>query len=120
MPRAMCAAIAPFRSFMSASISARFWPRSCVARWAKKSAGTMVLPLRALTIGLITYVAAAPHLPLAGAPRANGRATLSVGEARRLAALAALFVPVTLFWAVYEQQGNTIALWADDFTDRRL
>ncbi len=73
-----------------------------------------------MTIGLITYVAAAPHLPLAGAPRANGRATLSVGEARRLAALAALFVPVTLFWAVYEQQGNTIALWADDFTDRRL
>src|SRR3954452_1361154 len=73
-----------------------------------------------MMIGLITYVAAAPHLPLAGAPRANGRATLSVGEARRLAALAALFVPVTLFWAVYEQQGNTIALWADDFTDRRL
>src|SRR3954451_754164 len=73
-----------------------------------------------MTIGLITYVAAAPHLPLAGAPRANGRPTLSVGEARRLAALAALFVPVTLFWAVYEQQGNTIALWADDFTDRTV
>ena len=24
-----------------------------------------------------------------------------------------LFVPVTFFWAAYEQQGNTIALWAD-------
>ena len=27
-------------------------------------------------------------------------------------------LPVTLFWATYEQQGNTIALWADDYTDR--
>jgi POT family proton-dependent oligopeptide transporter len=27
---------------------------------------------------------------------------------------------VTLFWAAYEQQGNTIALWADDKTDRTV
>ena len=31
-----------------------------------------------------------------------------------------LFLPVTLFWATYEQQGNTIALWADDNTDRTI
>ena len=31
-----------------------------------------------------------------------------------------LFVPITLFWATYEQQGNTIALWADDYTDRTI
>ncbi len=31
-----------------------------------------------------------------------------------------LFVPVTFFWATYEQQGNTIALWADDYTDRTI
>ena len=24
---------------------------------------------------------------------------------------------MTFFWATYEQQGNTIALWADDYTD---
>ena len=35
-------------------------------------------------------------------------------------ALIALFVPTTLFWATYEQQGNTIALWADDHTDRTI
>jgi POT family proton-dependent oligopeptide transporter len=29
-------------------------------------------------------------------------------------------VPVTLWWACYEQQGNTIALWAMDNTDRTL
>jgi POT family proton-dependent oligopeptide transporter len=27
---------------------------------------------------------------------------------------------VTFFWATYEQQGNTIALWADDHTDRTI
>ncbi|MGB7782919.1 MAG: MFS transporter, partial [Pseudolabrys sp.] len=31
-----------------------------------------------------------------------------------------LFAPVSLFWATYEQQGNTIALWADEFTDRHF
>jgi POT family proton-dependent oligopeptide transporter len=37
-----------------------------------------------------------------------------------IAALLVLFVPNTLFWAGYEQQGNTIALWADKFTDRTV
>ncbi|MEA2757428.1 MAG: proton-dependent oligopeptide transporter, family [Methylobacteriaceae bacterium] len=73
-----------------------------------------------MTIGLITYVAASPHLPPADTPRTGGVAALRPEEARRLAALAVLFLPVTLFWAIYEQQGNTIALWADDFTDRTL
>jgi POT family proton-dependent oligopeptide transporter len=73
-----------------------------------------------MTIGLITYVAAGPHLPPAGPPRRDAVAALGPDEVKRLLALAALFVPVTLFWAVYEQQGNTIALWADDFTDRAL
>ena len=31
-----------------------------------------------------------------------------------------LCLPVILFWAGYEQQGNTIALWADGFTDRSI
>jgi POT family proton-dependent oligopeptide transporter len=34
--------------------------------------------------------------------------------------LIALCAPVTLFWATYEQGGNTIALWADDWTDRSI
>ena len=29
-------------------------------------------------------------------------------------------LPVSLFWATYEQQGNTIALWADQHTDRHF
>ena len=31
-----------------------------------------------------------------------------------------LSLPVTFFWATYEQMGNTIALWADDHTDRTV
>jgi POT family proton-dependent oligopeptide transporter len=31
-----------------------------------------------------------------------------------------LFAPVTLFWAAYEQQGNTIVLWTADHTDRSI
>jgi len=27
---------------------------------------------------------------------------------------------VTLFWAAYDQQGNTLLLWAEDFTDRSV
>src|SRR5262249_17038811 len=41
-------------------------------------------------------------------------------EWRGVLALLALCVPTTLFWATYEQQGNTIVLWADDYTDRTI
>ena len=27
---------------------------------------------------------------------------------------------VTMFWAAYDQQGNTLVLWAEDFTDRSI
>src|SRR5205807_407665 len=45
---------------------------------------------------------------------------LSGSERRAIVALLLLFLPNTLFWACYEQQGNTIALWADDYTDRTI
>ncbi|TMJ21830.1 MAG: peptide MFS transporter, partial [Alphaproteobacteria bacterium] len=48
------------------------------------------------------------------------RKPLSGNEWRDILALIALFVPTTLFWATYEQQGNTIVLWADDHTDRYI
>jgi POT family proton-dependent oligopeptide transporter len=37
-----------------------------------------------------------------------------------VAALLILVIPLTLWWACYEQQGNIIALFADANTDRRL
>jgi POT family proton-dependent oligopeptide transporter len=35
-------------------------------------------------------------------------------------ALIAVCAPVALFWAAYDQQGNTLLLWAEDFTDRSV
>jgi hypothetical protein len=41
-------------------------------------------------------------------------------EWRARSALLILSPPVTFFWATYEQMGNTIALWADGYTDRSI
>jgi POT family proton-dependent oligopeptide transporter len=45
---------------------------------------------------------------------------LSREEWKSVGALVLLVIPVTLWWACYEQQGNTIALWAANNTDRTL
>jgi proton-dependent oligopeptide transporter, POT family len=45
---------------------------------------------------------------------------LTAADWRAIIALLVLFLPNTLFWATYEQQGNTIALWANSFTDRSV
>jgi proton-dependent oligopeptide transporter, POT family len=37
-----------------------------------------------------------------------------------MGAIVLLALPVTFFWATYEQSGNTIALWADSHTDRTV
>jgi POT family proton-dependent oligopeptide transporter len=74
-----------------------------------------------MTIGLAIYLYALPTLPpdalaqrrAAGETRKFGRE-----EWGAILALLVLSLPVTLFWGTYEQQGNTIALWADQYTDR--
>src|SRR6476469_2516389 len=52
------------------------------------------------------------------APRDKIR--LDASERSLVVALLFLLLPTSLFWATYEQQGNTIALWASDFTDRSI
>jgi POT family proton-dependent oligopeptide transporter len=73
-----------------------------------------------MLIGLAIYLKARSVLPAdeRERQRAQPRHPLTREERRGLLALAVLFVPVTLFWATYEQQGNTIALWAEDYTMR--
>ncbi|HWL31292.1 MAG TPA: peptide MFS transporter [Xanthobacteraceae bacterium] len=76
-----------------------------------------------MTLGLAVYLLAAPALPpdqrsrlaAAGKARPFGR-----DEWRAMGALILLALPVTFFWATYEQQGNTIVLWADGYTDRTV
>jgi POT family proton-dependent oligopeptide transporter len=73
-----------------------------------------------MLIGLFTYLYASPLLPAERIAAATAHKPLSRQDKRALLALLALFVPVTFFWATYEQQGNTIALWADAHTDRSV
>ena len=77
-----------------------------------------------MLIGLAVYLYAIPFLPpdeLQKAKAADGEwQPLDRGESRAVIALLVLFVPNTLFWATYEQQGNTIALWANADTDRTV
>jgi proton-dependent oligopeptide transporter, POT family len=77
-----------------------------------------------MTLGLLIYIWARPSLPpdelqVAIATGVEGK-PLDRDEWRAVLALIALFVPTSLFWATYEQSGNTIALWADDYTDRYI
>jgi proton-dependent oligopeptide transporter, POT family len=75
-----------------------------------------------MTLALVIYLCAIPALPPDELHQAIATGTehapLSRSEWRGILALLVLFIPTTLFWATYEQQGNTIALWADDHTDR--
>jgi POT family proton-dependent oligopeptide transporter len=45
---------------------------------------------------------------------------LTRDERRGIVAILALFIPTALFWATYEQAGNTIVLWTDNYTDRAI
>jgi POT family proton-dependent oligopeptide transporter len=38
-------------------------------------------------------------------------------EKKRIVGLMVIFTVTVLFWGVYEQQGNTMQLWADSYTD---
>jgi POT family proton-dependent oligopeptide transporter len=77
-----------------------------------------------MCIGLCIYLYALPllppddlHHPTAGTEQ---RKPLDRDEWRAVVALLVLFVPNTLFWAAYEQIGNTIVLWADADTERAV
>ncbi|MGA7327603.1 MAG: peptide MFS transporter [Rhodomicrobium sp.] len=77
-----------------------------------------------MLIGLTIYLWGYSELPrdeLAKAKAAHHEHDpLSVSDWRGITALLVLFIPNTLFWAAYEQQGNTIALWANSYTDRSI
>ena len=77
-----------------------------------------------MTIGLAIYLYASrrrcrPTCGAACSPKARHSRSAATNGAR-IGALILLALPVTFFWATYEQQGNTIALWADGYTDRTI
>jgi len=76
-----------------------------------------------MTLGLAIYLYASPMLPpdeLTRSRAANEVRKFGREEWRAVGALLVLSLPVTFFWATYEQMGNTIALWADGYTDRGI
>jgi len=74
-----------------------------------------------MTLALVIYLVATPTLPKdAFVSREDAGGPLSRKDRQAIAALIALMLPVSLFWATYEQQGNTIVLWADQNTNRQL
>jgi proton-dependent oligopeptide transporter, POT family len=77
-----------------------------------------------MCIGLCIYLCALPYLPpdelLKAKAAHRERPPLSREQWRAIIALLVLFIPNTLFWAVYEQIGNTTILWIDTGVDRNI
>ncbi len=77
-----------------------------------------------MLIGLGIYVYARRHLPpeppIVRRSATHRNAPFTHDERKGMIALLILWLPTVLFWATYEQQGNTTALWADGFTDRSI
>jgi len=75
-----------------------------------------------MLLALAVYAAGWKTLPREGlkARKAADKTPLSRAEWKSVGALVLLVLPLTLWWACYEQQGNIIALFAYANTDRRL
>ena len=74
-----------------------------------------------MLIGLAIYLTGLSRLPRDVAKATGQPPARAAGGARAaLLGIALLFIPSALFWSAYEQQGNTIALWAEHATDRSI
>ena len=77
-----------------------------------------------MCIGLCVYLYAFPLLPQDELEKRRAAHTepppLTSDQWRAIAALLVLFVPNILFWATYEQMGNTTILWIDKNVDRTV
>jgi len=72
-----------------------------------------------MLVSLAIYLCGRRSLPADDPPRdsllARENKPLEPGERRALLALIGTCALVTLFWAAFDQQGNTVLLWAEDF-----
>jgi POT family proton-dependent oligopeptide transporter len=109
--------------YVGINIGAFFSPLVCgslgeIAGWHAGFASAGI----GMAIGLATYLVGLPRLP--PDPKRMNRVKRPAGKDesfhRALLGVLLLFLPSVLFWAAYEQQGNTIVLWAEHFTDRQI
>lgn len=77
-----------------------------------------------MLIALVVYLAGFSALPEDELTKAKAshkeKVPLTHEERRAVMALIVLCIPLTLYWACYEQQGNTLTLWTADNTDRSI
>lgn len=74
-----------------------------------------------MAVGLAVYLSGRATLPPEQTRAAPAAPSSGERQFRRaFLGVALLFLPSALFWAAFEQQGNTIAIWAEQFTDRRV
>lgn len=82
-----------------------------------------------MILGLVVYLAGGRHfIPVQEEKKTtvrirqsgDGGRFLSGDDRHRLLALVSICLFVIVFWIAFEQQGNTLALWADEDTDRRI
>lgn len=113
--------------YMGINLGAFFSPLVCGTlgerygwHWGFGAAGVGML------VGLFVYTLGQKHLApdqiMMNASReaTNEKKPLQKEEISRICALVILLFFTIIFWATYEQQGNTLALWADANTDRTL
>jgi len=73
-----------------------------------------------MLVSLGIYLWGLPALPPDRSRRTVAAAPLEAADMRAVVALLLTCLLVSLFWAAYDQQGNTIVLWAEEFTDRSI
>ncbi len=77
-----------------------------------------------MLVSLAIYRVGTRALPPDTGPRrrtdARDQRPLTGDERRAVLSLLGICALVPLFWAAFDQQGNTILLWAEDFTDRSV
>lgn len=76
-----------------------------------------------MMIALVIYILGWKSLPAEGLKQRTEKGQhppLTAAEWKSVGALLLLILPLSLWWACYEQQGNIIALFADANTNRRL
>ncbi|HUO92536.1 MAG TPA: peptide MFS transporter [Rhizomicrobium sp.] len=111
--------------YVGINVGATFSPLVCGSlgdaygyHWGYGAAGI------GLIVALIVYLSALRTLPADRIGRIKAQVTekkpLTGEDWKAVIALVLLVIPGSLFWAAYEQQGNTISLFAQDLTDKHL
>jgi proton-dependent oligopeptide transporter, POT family len=81
-----------------------------------------------MLVSLAIYLAGMRHLPpdelhrakVEGSETRKAAKPFDAAERRAIVGLLCVFALAAFFWATYDQQGNTLLLWCEDYTDRAI